>query len=445
VADCAVVARNDPGQETFLAAYIVPLAGADAPGGSELRAHLAARVPDYMVPAVFVPLAELPRTAQGKLDRRSLPAPGAARDRPRAGGVPPRDLVELRLARLWEELLGVEEVRIHDSFFELGGHSLLAVRLMTRIEQRFGRSLPLSTLFEGATVEALARAVRRQPGGAGTSTLVEIQLGADGERPLFLVHPAGGNVLCYLPLARHLGRSQPVFGLQDPNFERPEEPSFVIPEMAALYLDAVRAAQSHGPYRLGGWSLGGVLAQEMACQLEAAGEEVEHLLLIDARSPATLEAEWGKERSEIDLLLWFAAHLGVNVTREEIEALPTTDRFPVVLERGRAAGRLPADLEPERAHRIFEVYRTEMSAERTHRPDPCRCRIILLRAAAGIDDEQRKGEDHALGWRGLSGTGLAIEVVPGAHQTLMDEPHVLNLAERIRAYFRSDEKGFSKP
>jgi amino acid adenylation domain-containing protein len=433
VADCAVVARDGPGRETFLVAYVVPAPGADAPGGAELRAHLAARLPDYMVPAVFVQLAGLPRTAQGKLDRRSLPAPDLARDRPRAGGVPPRDLVELRLSRLWEDLLGVEEVGVHDDFFELGGHSLMAVRLMTRIEQRFGRSLPLSTLFEGATVEALARALRRQPGGVGASPMVEIQPGADGERPLFLIHPAGGNVLCYLPLARHLGRGQPVFGLQDPNFESAEEPRFVIPEMVALYLDAVRAAQPRGPYRLGGWSLGGVLAQEMARQLEGAGEEVEQLLLIDARSPTTLEAEWGRERSAADLLLWFAAQLGVPVSREEIEALPPAERFPAVLARGQAAGRLPADLDPERALHIFEVYRTEMSAERTHRPAPCHCRITLIRAAAGIEDEQRKGEDHALGWRGLSGTGLTIEVIPGAHQTLMDEPHVHALAREIRA------------
>ncbi len=442
VSDCAVIACSGPGPEAFLAAYVVPAPGADAPCAGELRAHLAARVPDYMVPAAFVPLAELPRTAQGKLDRLSLPAPDPARDRPRAGGVLPRDLVELRLARLWEELLGVEEVGVHDNFFELGGHSLLAVRLMTRIEQRFGRSLHLSTLFEGATVEALARAVRRQPGGAGTAPLVEIQPGVAGERPLFLIHPAGGTVLCYLPLARHLGRDQPVFGLQDPNFERPEEPRFVIPEMATLYLDAVRAAQPHGPYRLGGWSLGGVLAQEMARQLEAVGEEVESLLLIDARSPATLEAEWGRERSEADLLLWFATHLRVPVQRDEIEALPAADRFPAILARAQAVGRLPADLESERARRIFEVYRTEMSAERTHRPAPCRCRIVLFRAAAGIDDEQRRGEDHALGWRDLSGTRLTLEVVPGAHQTLMDEPHVLSLAGRIREHFRSGGKGF---
>ena len=433
VAECTVVARRDHGDEARLVAYVVLVDGA-GPGSGDLRAHLAAVLPEYMVPAAFVVLPELPRSAQGKLDRRSLPAPDPARDRQRAPAVPPRDTVELRLAQLWEELLGRETVGIRDNFFELGGHSLLAVRLMARIEHRFGRSLPLSILFEKATIEALAP-ILRQDGEADASPLVEIQRGAGGHRPLFLVHPAGGNVLCYGALARHLGREQPVFGLQDPNFERPGEPRFVLPEMAALYVDAVREVQPRGPYRLGGWSLGGVLAQEMARLLETAGEEVEHLLLIDTRSPATLAAEPGSEVGEAALLLWVAGQLRVPVTQEEIEALPAAGRFPAVLARAQAAGRLPADLAPERARRIFAVYRTEMAAERAHRPAPCRCRVTLFRAAAGIDEESRRGEDHALGWRGMSQAGLDLEIVPGSHQTLLDEPHVRTLAERIRHHF----------
>jgi amino acid adenylation domain-containing protein len=423
VAGAAVAAGSDG----RLVAYLV--ADRDRlPVPTELHQLLAGRLPEAMVPSAFVVLDALPLTPTGKVDRRNLAAREPER---RAAPVPPSTPVELELLRLWEELLPERTIGVRDSFFELGGHSLLAVRLMTRIERRFGRALPLAVLFAGATIESLARAL--QTGSPAVSPRVEIQRGADGHRPLFLVHPAGGTALCYVPLARHLGPAQPVFGLEDPNFERREEPRFVIPEMAALYLAAVREVQPRGPYRLGGWSLGGVLAQAMACQLEAAGEEVEHLLLVDTRSPVLLDAEREGELLETDLLLWFAANLRLAVRRDEVESLPVPERFPSVLARAQAAGRLPADLEPARAHRIFEIFRTEMSSERGYQPGFCRCRIALFRAAVGAEEDRRRGDDHSLGWHGISSSGLDVEIIPGTHQTLIDEPHVLTLAERIRA------------
>ncbi|MCP4562897.1 MAG: non-ribosomal peptide synthetase, partial [Bosea sp.] len=194
------------------------------------------------------------------LGRRAIPVAEGA-------DLAPRDTVELRLARIWEELLGVQPVGIRSDFFALGGHSLLAVRLMARIRQEFGRDLPLATLFQDRTVEHLAAQLRRQQGETDRRALVAMR--SQGIRPpFFCVHPVGGNVLCYGDLARHLGSDQPFYGLQVPDCEG-ELFLTEIDEMARHYAAAVREVQPQGPYRLGGWSMGGVVAFEMARQLEA--------------------------------------------------------------------------------------------------------------------------------------------------------------------------------
>jgi len=430
VAETVVLARRDDAGEALLAAYVVASPGAPAPAAAELRAHLAARLPEAMVPSAFVFLPALPRTAHGKLNRSALPAPERAGERPPQPVTLPRDPIELALAQIWEELLGVHPISVHDDFFELGGHSLLAVRLMSRIERRFGRGLPLSQLSQGATVAAFGRALRAIGGGAAASSpLVEIQPGDGARRPLFLVHPAGGNVLCYLPLARGLGREQPVFGLQDPALFQTGEPGFDVEEMAACYLEALRAVQARGPYVLGGWSLGGVIAQEMAQRLEQGGDDVALLLLLDARCPAVA----GREAQDEDqVLLWFAAQLGVEITPGELAAESAKRRFDLVLARARAGGALPADLEPHQARRIFAVYAAEMSAVARHRPRPCRAHALLLRAAAGVAEERSRGEDERLGWAGLTGGEIQTAVVPGSHHTLLEEPAVSAVAEQIR-------------
>jgi len=424
VRQAAVVACGE-GAELRLVAYL--LTDVRIAPTAELRRSLLNRLPEAMVPSVFVKLDALPLTPTGKVDRKAL----SQRSLERAPPVPPRNRLELALLGLWEELLPGQIFGVRDNFFELGGHSLLAVQLLVLIQRRFGQSLRLAVLFAGATIESLAGMLGRQSAPA-TSLRVEIQRGAEGERPLFLVHPAGGTALCYVGLARFLGRVQPVFGLEDPNFAGTEEPRFVLPEMVALYLRAVREVQPKGPYWLGGWSLGGVLAQELACQLEDAGEEVEHLLLLDSRSPVRRAGEARIGHSETDLLFWFAENLHVGVTREEVEELPAAERFPSILARAQAVGRLAADLEPAQARRIFDIYLTELASAEEHQPRPCRCRITLFRAAAGVAEESARGEDHTVGWSGVSTVGLDIEIVPGAHQTLMDEPYVQTLAQEIR-------------
>ncbi|MFP2934767.1 phosphopantetheine-binding protein, partial [Pyxidicoccus sp. 3LG] len=218
-----------------------------------LRAHLKQHLPEYMVPAAFVSLTALPLNANGKVDRKALPAPQAL-EAPTAAYVAPRDALELLLARTWESVLGVQSVGVRSNFFELGGHSLLAVRLMAAVRQTTGRQLPLATLFQAPTVEQLALRLRREDSGVW-SPLVPFGLASTGSNaPFFCVHPVGGNVLAYAELARLLGPDQPFYGLEARGLDGTSAPLGTVEEMATEYVKALRTVQPSGPYFLGGWS-----------------------------------------------------------------------------------------------------------------------------------------------------------------------------------------------
>jgi pimeloyl-ACP methyl ester carboxylesterase len=194
------------------------------------------------------------------------------------------DSVEEQLVEIWEELLAVRPIGVQDDFFELGGHSLLVVRLMSRIKRQMGKSLPLAAIFEGGTIEQLARRINREEALADWSPLVRLQAGGS-ERPFFLVHPVGGNVLSYGALVNHLGRERGYYGLQAHGLMEGQSPLKRVDEMATEYLAALRTVQPEGPYLLGGWSMGGVVAFEMARQLTAQEQQVELLALIDSKIP----------------------------------------------------------------------------------------------------------------------------------------------------------------
>ncbi|HYH80464.1 MAG TPA: amino acid adenylation domain-containing protein, partial [Longimicrobium sp.] len=322
----AVVLARGSGDEQRLVAWIVAAGGDVSAAG--LRAHLAARLPDHMVPAAFVPVDVLPLTPSGKVDHRALPEPdgrGSAE-----GYVAPWSPTEIELADVWREVLGVERVGAADDFFALGGHSLLAVKLATRIRQRFGRELPLAELFRSPTLRALASRIESGAEDGPASPLVAIHAG--GTRPpLFCVHPAGGTVFRYTDLARRLGPDQPFHGLQARGVNDDAEPLATVDEMADLYLAAIRAAFPRGPYVLAGWSAGGTIAYEIARRLRDAGETVPLVALLDTHGP---KADWeSRSPDEVDLYLRYTHDLaGVAPERlaeleAELRALPADERL----------------------------------------------------------------------------------------------------------------------
>lgn len=274
----AVVITLGEGVDQHLVGY---LAGelAVLPSADELRGFLQNRLPDYMVPVIFVPLDTLPLTPNGKVDRQSLPHPDLTTMSTNQSYTPPRNILDFQLTRIWEDVLKLERVGIHDNFFDLGGQSLLTVRLINEIHQKLDQKLPLAALFQAPTVAQLADVLRSKGWDISQNSLVTIQAGQRKKKPpLYLVPGNLGNVFVDLGLiARHLATDQPLYGLQD-NIYVPSQ----VKAMATHYLKEIQSVQPDGPYLLGGICSGGVVAYEMAQQLERQGQDVALLVLVDA-------------------------------------------------------------------------------------------------------------------------------------------------------------------
>ncbi|MCF2135406.1 alpha/beta fold hydrolase, partial [Mycetohabitans sp. B3] len=276
----AVVLATGEGSDKRLVAYVQ--AEAEEPLASTLRAQVAARLPEYMVPNAFVRLDAWPLTPNGKLDRRALPAPDDAALAHQAYEAPQGEL-ETTLSAIWAELLGVERVGRHDSFFALGGHSLLAMRLISRVRTALGVDLAIRTLFEAPTLAGLAHHFVKRDGSQENSFSVLLPLKPTGSRPvIFCIHPGFGLSWSYMGLSNYLHPDQPLYGLQARGFDGTSPLASTLDEMVSDYLGQMRRVQPQGPYCLLGWSFGGIVAHSMAVRLEHQGEKVTLLTLLDS-------------------------------------------------------------------------------------------------------------------------------------------------------------------
>jgi len=400
-----------------LVAYVV-LDPAAPPTTDELRDALRAKLPEYAVPQVFMQLDALPLSANGKVDRSSLPAIDSQQQkRLSSAKVEPRTELEKTLARIWEGLLP-GPVSIQENFFEIGGNSLLAVRMMAHIRQEVGRELPLATLFEMPTIELLAAAISQTDGEltTGRGALVPIQPGGMNA-PLFFVHPVSGNVLCYAELARKLGPDQPFFGLQVPPGTQPR----TVDAMATTYLQALKERQPQGPYRLGGWSMGGVIAFEMARQLKAAGEEVSTLALVDVLVPTegSTPSDARDTLNEAALLARFAEDMGalsgreVAIDAERLRSLSPSDMLEYVVRALRQAGVIAPEIDLASVSTHVEMFKANMRALADYRAQPYAGRVWFCRGT----QPGGASKENAEAWLSLSQGGQVVEL-EGNHYTL---------------------------
>ncbi len=282
VKEAVILAREDQPGDKRLVAYVVADQGQLST--AEIRRYLKERLPVYMVPSAFVMLEAFPLTPNGKVDRRSLPAPDLSRIEQDDSFVAPRNEIEQQLAKIWSEVLRLEKVSVDDDFFELGGSSLLAVRLFQQIEQNFKTTLPLSSLLQAPTIAQFANLLSLQEESISWSSLVPIN--SKGTRPpLFCIHGGGFNVLIYHDLAKHLGPDYPVYGLQAQGLDGSTVTLSSYEEMAADYIQHLQTVQPRGPYFLSGVSSGGIIALEMAQQLHAQGHEIALVAMFDTSGP----------------------------------------------------------------------------------------------------------------------------------------------------------------
>jgi amino acid adenylation domain-containing protein len=440
----AVVVQGD--ESPRLVAYWVPASGTVAVP-RELRAFLAKRLPDPMVPSLFVRLEALPLLPSGKLDLQALPA-AADSAAERGEGVPPRDPVEMQLVHVWEEILGAPTVGVTDDFFELGGTSLLAVRLVATLRERFHQEVPLATILEGGTIERMAEILRGGMGAPAASLIVAMQpLGE--KRPLYCVAPGHGSILCYVALARHMGTGRPFFGLQWPDQQHDGDPYLSVEEIAVRYLAALRELQPRGPYLLAGWSFGGLVAFEMARQLVERGEEVARLVLIDTRTP-----EVDAKLFEMDLDL-MKAYLLVEHAKEiagvraedlplsphDLVGLSLEEQFAIVQDKLRLRERLSREIRPEMVRRYMAVRIARMTAIRDYQLLTFNGPITLLRSQDVYTDaslpEVREilaaaAQSPTYGWDRFTSEPVEVRWIPGDHESLVTEPHVRAVATALR-------------
>jgi thioesterase domain-containing protein len=295
----------------------------------------------------------------------------------------------------------------------MGGDSLAAMDLLSRLHRQSGVALSIGAMMKRPTVAGLAEALSRQRTADDWSPLVPIQAG--GIRPpVFCIHPGGGNVLCYVELARALGQDQPLYGLQAPGVDDDRPPLTSVGAMADAYLKAIRTVQPDGSPRLCGWSFGGVVAYEMARRLAQEGNPPEQLLLIDAGFLHAFAILRALIPSETPLFQFLGAE------RAEI--------FPEFRRHAEVSKIVPPGASDRQIRRIFEVFMANVEALYSYRPEPYEGgRISLLMAEEAIADRRRDPLDE---WRRLS-NDLDIVTVPGNHLTMMRPPHVQALARAM--------------
>ncbi|MEM9216705.1 MAG: amino acid adenylation domain-containing protein [Cyanobacteria bacterium P01_F01_bin.150] len=440
IQQCIVLVQgNTPGDQQ-LVAYVV----GNTPNLNALRPFLKQQLPDYMVPSAFVVLESLPLTANGKVDRRALPAPEEYGTAESDRFIPPRTALELQLAQIWTDVLNTNRLGVQDNFFDLGGHSLLAVRLMAQVEKALGIGLPLTTLFTDPTIEAQAQLLNNQnnqENAVSHSPLVPIQPHGTLS-PLFCVHPVGGNVFCYAELAQALGRNQPLYGLQSlglyDGLYNGTAAIASIEAMASAYIHSIQTVQPHGPYYLAGWSMGGVIAIEMAQQLQSMGEPVELVILIDSYTPSastegittseTISSDSASDALVIaniqslitDLNGLFGTELPIDAS--ELKALEPEAQLQRVLATAQSLNLLPPSLEWVQMKRLFDVF-TENRAALTHyQLQPYRGQVLLCFAEAEMGDR---------GWNSVLKAPYKTVQIPGDHYRMMGVPNVQNLAQSI--------------
>jgi amino acid adenylation domain-containing protein len=403
IRNAAAILREDVGGSPRIVAYYIPEAEA-----SGLRQFLVAELPEYMVPAELVPLAELPLLPNGKLDRKSLPAP--VRGLPEsasAGMLPACERIEAELAAIWRDLLG-HPVGVHEDFKNSGGDSLLALVLVERIERTFGVRINLAALLKAPTIEDLANVIRG-PRSVTMPRLAEVQ--PNGSRyPIFCVHAE----LRFRSLAWNLGFDQPLLGLQLGEAGR----LTTVAAMAAYHIETIRERQPHGPYHIMGFCAAGLVAYEVARQLLVSGDEVRLLALIDTYGPRKSRRQNWKEHCERFLQADGSRWNLVAARMSALRRIAERKLWHLLYRHGLPfEGRMREWIRRSSPEEFLPV----IAAARRYDPPIYPGRLTLFRGPVG---QLEPGETAEYGWAGMALGGLEIVEVPASHLEMPEDPIV---------------------
>jgi amino acid adenylation domain-containing protein len=404
--------------EPVLVAYLVA-ASSPAPSVSSIRRHLVRSLAEHMVPSAYVFLERLPLDANGKVDRKSLPAPGQARPQVRSEYVVPAGTLELQLQHIWQDVLQVRPIGIRDDFFELGGDSLQALRMLAAVEHATQHAVPPDVVLAGPTIANLSAYLQTQT-ALDQRAIVEVQKGAASRAPFFFLHGDLEAAGFYsLRIARALGADQPFFALPPCG-----KNGYPVPgsyeQMAQVHLRALRDLQPHGPYMLGGTCNGGLVAFEMARQLVAQGERVEPLILIGSTaSNLRFRAARGVSERLYETLV-VAGRSWAKLRR-----MPSSDIVALLRRRAlprwlRATDEKPACV-PTPLHRAFQ------RIDYRYMPQEYTGPVTLIWARGEVEPP-----DEALRWWKRVAPDVRMHLLPGRHHEEAVTEHAEEVARVIK-------------
>ncbi len=416
--NCIVIAKEDHLGEKQLIAYSI--AQNEPPTSENLRNFLQETLPQYMIPSHFAFVAEFPLNPNGKIDRHALSALPLQVDKQII--IAPRSETERQLATIWQEVLGIESISIHDNFFHLGGHSLLAITLSNKLEQTFALKLSFGMAFQMSTIEQQANFLEQQGNKKAYSTLAPIQ--PKGTKfPLFLFQGIG----IYYPLSSQLGEDQPVYGLAIEMIDDSEHWLDRVADLVALYIQEIKTLQPQGPYYLGGLSFGGMVAFEAAQQLQSQGEEVALLALFDTWDPKAYTIHPLYKR------LW--THLrkfSHSPVKYLFSKLTNTNKFLKLRQKFNSDPTQKTDREKKET-RLNHVPQIYLEAQQNYIPQIYSGKVTVFKAMEEYEVMSTFGDfEDQFGWGNLVTGGLEIINIPGDHFGILQEPHVEILARELK-------------
>ena len=411
--------------------------------------YLREQLPLYKLPSGLVVMDQLPMTSSGKVDRQQLPsqAPGELIEQ---AIVEPRDALESYLADCWCDTLGLETVSISRNFFDVGGTSLQAALLTTRLTDDLGVDVPTALLFDLADIAHLGAKLRElhpqpmlerfgevhhqesganadcSPSASAVHTLLAPLKPSGSRTPIFLIHPPGGIVVCYHELAQQLTGDQPLFAIRSRGLHGEETQHETMESMAADYVEAILSAQSHGPFIVGGWSLGGLIAYEIAQQLLQCGETLERLILLDTTIPQG-STDLVPESEQVNV----GKEYGIELTLDQLGELPAEEQLPFLWEHAKKLGVVDDHTAPEVVAKSLAelqgLFHHHVTVAKQYQLKVLPVKVDLFRPSE-TPFEQEISNDR--GWRHLV-SDVRVHFVPGHHHSMVQMPHVVELAKRI--------------
>ena len=454
---CLVVKKKDHARGDYLVAHVVPTKDKKTASG-ELRQYLRQKLPDYMIPSDFVYWERFPITQNGKVDMSVLEARTETLGKSKINRqTEPSDEEEKTMVKIWKKVLQTDTIELNDDFFELGGHSFLAIQLLDEIYERFGKKLSLTVLFSEPTIKGLTGAMKdtsrgvayeSSPSLSEANSVVAIR-NSGGSPPVFFAIPLGGllpsySISRFTNLSNCLGMDQPFFAVQSPALLKSDEDEIIsIEERAQKCVTQIVRLQRDGPYYLGGWCTGGVLAFEIAQQLQASGRKVGLLALLDADSPRVskklqIVPEEDNATEEKRAVIEFLYELfpeyiekDTDFLAREFEAINPAQRWENVVMHARRSRILGIDVTPAVLDRLFRAYKSSRMASneivRKYKPRQYSDLIQYFRA-----QDQEPTLDPTRGWQAYSKKKIISHNVPGGHVTILSPPHVEVLAGMLR-------------